>query len=121
MEGRVPVTVFHVDGKLNATDPLLSEAQKAYTGGARHMLIDMKDVPYVSSAGMRAIHEIYNMLRDKSETSKVVSEGLRAGTYTSPHLKVLKPNKLVVEVFKAMGFDMFIEIHNDLDKAIESF
>ncbi len=121
LEGRVPVTVFRISGDFNRGEPLKSKAVEAFEDGARNMLIDLSDVPYASSAGLRALHEIYNLLRDSSETSAAVSQGLREGSYHSPHLKLLKPSKMVVEVLKMTGFDMFLEIFKDEKKALASF
>jgi anti-anti-sigma regulatory factor len=120
-ESRVQVTVFRISGNFNDSEPLASMAKKAHQEGSRYMLIDLTDVPYASSAGLRTLHEIYNMLRDPSETAETVSKGLRDGSYYSPHLKLLKPSKMVVEVLKMTGFDMFLEIHKDLDQAVASF
>jgi hypothetical protein len=50
-----------------------------------------------------------------------VREGLRKGTYHSAHLKLANPSKDVMSVLKMSGFDMFLEIHSDLEKAVASF
>ena len=120
-QGSMPVTRFAVSGSLNSDEPLLTMARGAYAQGARKMLIDLSDVPYMSSAGLRALHGIYVLLRDQSETSEAVNQGLRDGSYHSPHLKVLNPSRNVLEVFKMAGYDMFIETHTDLQKALASF
>jgi hypothetical protein len=121
VEARVPVTIFHIEGNFNNNEPLASMAKSAFQEGARYMLIDMSKVPYISSSGLRALHEIYNMLRDSTETDAEVIQGLRDGSYHSPYLKLLKPSKLTVDVLKTSGFDMFLEIHNNQKKALDSF
>lgn len=118
---QVPVTRFAIVGAFNADEPLTSMAKEAYANGARNMLIDMSDVPYMSSAGLRALHSIYTMLRDKSESKKEVNKGLREGSYHSPHLKILKPSKMVDEVLRLAGYDMFIQTHTTLKDALASF
>lgn len=121
-QGRVPVTVFHLEGDLNHEEPLQSKAQEAYQTGARHLLLDLTDVPYISSAGLRALHQVYMLLRAVAdESDQAVKEGIAAGTYKSPHLKLLKPSKNAAKALSVSGYDMFLEIHKDLAGAVASF
>lgn len=124
-QGRVPVTVLHVRGELNVNsyEQLQAEARKAFDAGARDMILDLTEVPYVSSAGLRGIHAIFAMLRTAAtdETDEAVSKGLRDGTYKSPHLKLLSPSDHVMEVLHTSGFDMYLEVYTDLPQAVASF
>jgi anti-anti-sigma factor len=124
-QGRVPVTVLNVKGDINAAtaDQFLAEAQTAYDDGARNMLIDLSRVSLLSSAGLRALHNIFNMLRSDSpeESNEAVRKGLTDGTFKSPHLKLLKPDKTVTQVLSMAGFDMFLEIYDNRKKAVASF
>jgi anti-anti-sigma factor len=124
-QDRVPVTVLHVQGDVNANtaDQFLEEAQQAYDDGARDMLIDLSKVSLLSSAGLRALHNIFNMLRSDSpeESDEAVRKGLTDGTFKSPHLKLLSPDKNVAQVLSMAGFDMFLEIYDNRKKAVASF
>lgn len=117
-QGKSPVTVFHLKGAVTEEEQLEARAQEAYAGGARNFLIDLSEVPYMSSSGLRALHALYMMVRGEGAGE---SEGIRRGTYTSPHLKLLKPNKDVLEVLKTAGYDMFLEIYKDEKSALSSF
>jgi hypothetical protein len=44
-----------------------------------------------------------------------------AGTYKSSHLKLFRPPPTVLKVLQTSGFDMFLDIHSDLQKAVDSF
>ena len=123
-QGRVPVTVFHVTGDLNTEtyEQFQSQAQQAIQSGARYLLLDLSEVPYVSSYGVRAISQVFTWLRDpQSENDATVSKGVRDGTWKSPHLKLLKPNPRVLKVLTTSGVDMFLEIYDDLQKALAAF
>jgi hypothetical protein len=124
-EGRVPVTVFHVKGNIDVTtyEQLQAQARLAYETGARNLLLDLAEVPYVSSAGIRAINSIFNLLRTDApgESDEAVRKGLSDGTFKSPHLKLLNPKPQVLEVLTIAGVDMFLEIHRDLAAAVASF
>ena len=121
--GRVPVTVFHLTGNLTHEEPLHSELQQAYGAGMRYLLLDLTRVPYMSSGGLRAINQAYMLLRQSEPptSSKAVSQGIAAGTYHSPHLKLLNPSKRAMETISIAGFDMFLEIHKNLAEAVASF
>lgn len=55
--GRVPVPVFHIKGDLSAATykQLEKQAQEAIQSGTRNLLLALAGVPYMSSAGLRAI------------------------------------------------------------------
>ena len=122
---RVPVTIFHLDGDLTAEDPLRSRGREAYEEGTRHLLLDMSEVPYVSSSGLRALQALYNLLGQQVEGDGVAQARIRkeiaAGTYASPYLKLLNPSKNVRSVLRISGYDMLLEIHDDYEEAIASF
>ena len=124
-QGRVPVTVFHITGDIDASsyEQLETQAREVYKAGTRALLLDLTKVPYMSSAGLRTLHAIFTMLRSDSsdESNEAMSKGIRDGTFKSPHLKLLNPSPAVLEVLKTAGFDMYLEIHRKLKDAIVSF
>ncbi len=124
-QGRVPVTVLALNGDLNAAtyEQFQQKAQQAIQAGTRHMLVDLGGVPYMSSAGMRALNQIYNWLNEGSpaQAGKTVSDGVAAGTFRSPYLKLLNPTPRVFEALKLAGFDMFLETFKNRREAIASF
>lgn len=124
--GRVPITVFHLKGDLDATSykQLEAQAREAYQTGARAMLLDLHELRYMSSAGLQALHIIFTMLRSaeaSSESDQTMKQGLRDGTFHSPYFKLFRPTPAVLDVLKTAGFDMYLEIHSDLKKAVASF
>ena len=122
-QGRVPVTVFHIKGPITTNEELEKYAQDAFDNGMKNLLLDLTDVPYMATSGLRALHNIYTLLRTESasESDEAVRVGIASGTFVSPHLKLLKPAPHVLEALKVAGYDMFLEIHRDLKRAIASF
>ncbi len=122
---RVPVTVFHIKGDIdtNTAGQLQEQADQAIQGGTHYLLLDLSEVPYVSSYGIRTISHIFSVLRDQTsgDDDASLSKGLRDGHYKSAHLKITNPTKPVLNVLNATGMDMFLEIHNNLQEAITSF
>ena len=122
-EGRVPVTVFRLKGDLAGEEPLQSQAQEVYDAGTRYLLLDLSKVPYITSAGLRAIHFVFDLMRGDApeESDEVVRRGIATGDYTSGHLKLFKPSKNAKKALSLAGYDMFLEIHKNYGKAIASF
>jgi anti-anti-sigma factor len=125
--GRVPVTVMHVDGNIDASTAEMFEstANEAIKNGARHILVDLSHTKFVSSAGLRALHNMFNHLRSLDSDTNVSEEDMKsrikAGTYKSPHLKLLNLSDEAKTGFELAGFDMFIETHADMKTAVASF
>ena len=124
-QGRVPVTVFHIQGDIDANtfDQLEAQARQSIQDGTRYLALDLSQVIYISSYGIRGISQIYTWLREaaRDENDADVSRGVRDGSYKSPHLKLVNPSPAVVKVMSATGLDMFLEFHSDLQGAVASF
>jgi anti-anti-sigma factor len=125
--GRVPVTVLHVDGNLDSASYTIFEAKanEVVKSGARFILVDLAHAPFVSSAGLRALHNLFNQLRaqhpDMNLSEADMRKGISAGTYKSPHLKLLNLSREARTAFEMAGFDMYIETFSDLKTAVASF
>ena len=111
MQAAVPVTVFHVGGWLDAQseNQLLEAARIAYDGGARYLLIDMKDLDTLTSAGMRALQKVYQIYTPKEEHFKVA------------HLKLCSAPAQIYNVLGITGFLQNIPMYESLDDALEEF
>jgi anti-anti-sigma factor len=124
-QGRVPVTILHVSGQTDSTsaNELEKKAMEVIDAGARHLVLDLSKVPYLSSAGLRVLQEVFNKLREVStgESDKEMYRRINDGSFTSPHLKLLNPTKEVMEVLKMSGFDMLVSIEKDLKTAVAAF
>ena len=112
-QSNVPVTILRLEGDIDAATQkaLQDKATEVVAGGATHILLDMSGVNYMGSAGFRAIHAMTNMLG--SEESSTLSK--------SPYLKLLNPTESVARVIKTLGFDMYLDIYQDRDEALNSF
>ena len=125
--GRVPVTVMQVEGNLDSStyEQFQSTARKLVDEGARYILVDLSHAPFVSSAGLRALHTLFNDLRSRNPEANLsdeqVKKGISAGTYKSPHLKLLNLSPETKSAFETSGFDMYIDTFTDRKAAINSF
>lgn len=124
-KGLHPISVMHVNGNIDSatSGKFQSTAEELITAGARDLLVDLTQVYFVSSAGVRAILAIFNKLRDLSPdvSDEDMRKGINNGTYKFPHLKLLNPSKETMTTFNMTGLDMYIEIYTDLKTAVSSF
>lgn len=122
---RVPVTVVHVEGNLDSAsyEDFRSQVDELIAKGSRYVLIDLTKAPYVSSAGLRAMNNIFVKLRQLTPdvSEQEMRDGINAGTYKSPHLKLLNPSQASVVALESSGFSMFIESFTDLETALAAF
>lgn len=125
--GRVPITVAQVDGNLDSStyEQFQSEVDNLIDSGARYILLDLAQTKFISSAGFRAFNNIFNKLRtlhpDTNLSNEEVKQGISAGTYKSPHLKLLNLSNDAKATFELAGFDLFIEAYTDKQTAVASF
>ena len=124
-QARVPVTVLQVVGKTDSAsaDEFEKKVMDVIDAGARYLVLDLSKIPYMSSAGLRVLQEVFNKLRSLSDgkDDKEMYRQINDGSFKSPHLKLLNPTKEVLEVLKMSGFDMLVPIEKDLQTAIASF
>ena len=115
-EGRVPITVFYVQGQINmgSTAQLEQLARAEYDEGMRNLLIDLSEASSLTSAGLRTLLVLYRLL-------DAPLSGTRAAQLKSSHLKLLNVPPNLQQVIQISGLDNFIDSYGDLPTAIASF
>jgi len=129
VSGRVPVTILAIHGALDASnyEDLIAKAQELYGKGARHLLVDMSDMPFMSSSGLVALHSIVLLLRGEPlpdpemgwQAFHALSHDRDSGW--QPHVKLLNPQPKIKKTLEMTSMDEFFEIHTDIQTAIASF
>lgn len=124
-QGRVPVTILQVSGNTDSASAAAFEEKimSLIDEGARYLVLDLSKVPYMSSAGLRVLQEAFTKLRTLSgnESKEETFRQIADGSYQSPYLKIINPNKEVLDILKMSGFDMLVSIEKDLKTAVASF
>ena len=121
IQGDVPVTILHLSGHLHGnTEPeLLDRARQALEDGAKHLLLDLSGVEVLTSPGLRAIHNIFNMFTPQTDRAVIKQHGDEP--YKSPYFKLACPNPDVYYILNIAGFLQNILIYNNLEEAAASF
>ncbi len=128
-EGKVPVTVVQPHGDIDASNyaELVGKVESLMKGGAQDFVIDLSDVPFMSSAGLAGLHTLAMLLRGEKladpeagwEVFKSMDRSRSSGM--QKHVKLLSPQQGVADTFDKAGFTLFFEIYTDLKKAVASF
>jgi anti-anti-sigma regulatory factor len=128
-QGRVPITVLRLVGDLDAASylDLIAAARAAQAAGAKHVLIDMRQTPFMGSSGLVALHSIALMFRGEQPVD--VEEGWRAlraagsagQAGSQPFVKLLAPTPAVERVLDGSGLKQFFEVYADEAEALQSF
>lgn len=125
IQRRVPVTVMRIKGELDSLSAgyLNAKAREAIDQGATDILLDLSEMPFMSSVGVRSLSAIYDWLHpvQTGRDRKAVSEAVRAGTYHAPHLKLLNPTPRVLKVIELVALDRYLQIFTDEEQALASF
>jgi anti-anti-sigma regulatory factor len=128
-EGRVPVTVMHLAGELDASTytDVIKQVQESYDGGTRDLVIDLGGVPYISSAGLMSLHTValvfagQSLQPNSSGRPTFRSLNPKRDEAAREHVKLLNPQPPVVQVLDTVGLKSFFEIFTDLESAVKSF
>ena len=121
VEGDIPVTILHLSGHLHGDTEhvLVDHAKQSLEDGSRYLLLDLSDVQVLTSAGLRAIHNIFNLYTPQDDHTIIHQHGDEP--YKSPYFKLLCPNPQIYYVLNIAGFLQNLLIFNDSNEAIASF
>jgi len=128
-QARVPVTILAMHGDLDGSNyhEVIAKAKELYDAGARHLLIDMSDTPYMGSSGLVALHSIALMMRGEQPPDPesgwnafhAIARDRDVGV--QPYVKLLNPQPKVDRALQMAGMKPLFEIHSDMQTAVASF
>ncbi len=102
------IIIFSVTGQIDSTTAPALEGtlQETVDQGHTRLVLDLTDVPYMSSAGLRVLSIICKAARDAEEGGDLRLAGL---------------SKAVAHAFRISGFDQIFLIYDSVDQALEDF
>jgi anti-anti-sigma regulatory factor len=128
-QGQVPVTVLRLHGDLDSTSYVeaIQKAQEEYDRGARHLVLDLSKVPYMSSAGLMSLHSMALLysghVLGKGVAGRPSYRALNPELDDSvrEHVKLVGPQPRVVQVLDTVGLKRFFEVFDDVQVAVNAF
>ncbi len=117
-----PVAILHLDGRLDAQshERLLDAARSLHEAGTRYLLLDLKKLEFIASAGLGALQQIF-LLYTPAQEIKGWEGGKHDEPYKSPYFKLAGASPDVYYVLNLAGFLQNILIYPDMEEALDSF
>jgi anti-sigma B factor antagonist len=100
------ITVFVLEGRIDTEGAVEVELtlQAAVSAGQHKVVLDMAEVRYIGSAGLRTLADVLAKNRE--------ADG---------DLRLAALNPKVMRVFQIIGFDRFFSMYDTLESAIADF
>ena len=100
------VTVFLPEGRIDTlgAEDIDQTLQAAVARGSHRIVMDMSKVEYISSAGLRSLAAV--LVKSRAEGGDMKLAGL---------------NERVSRVFRIIGFDVLMSVHDTPEAAIADF
>lgn len=107
MQGRLPVTVFQLQDRVNLGNfaELEATAREAYNNGTRDLVVDLSRTEALTSIGVRALVVIHKMLSEDR----------------GKHLKLAGPAPEIRDMLEISGVTQYIQIYDTVGEAVAAF
>jgi anti-anti-sigma regulatory factor len=123
-QGSEPIAIMQLKGDINASNfiAISDKAQELYMNPARYLVIDLSDVPSISSTGLAAIHKIallYSGVPQQAEAG--ANPDFTHNSNARKFVKLLNPQPDVDKTLETAGLKLFFKVYKDLESALASF
>ncbi len=100
------VTVFVLEGRIDTQGAQVMDGvlQAAVATGKHKLVLDLAEVTYISSAGLRTLADVLTKNREQDGD-----------------LKLAALNRKVLRVLRIIGFDKFFSLYDTLEAAVADF
>ena len=119
-DGRI--TILHLAGHLDgqAEAQVSESAHQAQTAGVKFLIADLSEVEMITSAGLRALHNVFKMFTPHEEVEAWQKEH-KGEVYKSAYFKLAGASPEVHYVLSIAGFLQNIPIYPNVQDALNSF
>jgi anti-sigma B factor antagonist len=100
------INIYRLKGRLdsNTSQGFEQKLFQAISEGAKNMVVDFKDIDYISSAGLRVILKAFKALQ--REDGRII---------------LCSMQEYVREIFEVTGMDSFVPTLDTMDDALKAF
>ena len=130
VDATVPVTVMTLAGELDASNylRLVDDVRPIYAAGARHLLLDLTDLTFISSSGLVSLYSILKVMQGEEppdpeygwsalhQMERATEEGGEQGVV---RIAGMQPD--VAGVLQRTGLDALFPSHPDRESALAAF
>lgn len=122
--GSEPIAIMRLIGEIDASNFILlsDKAQELYMNPARRLIIDLSEVPGISSTGLAAIHKIALVYSGVPHTiQENVNPDFTHSSNARKYVRLVNPQPGVDKALESAGLKLFFKVFKDLDSALASF
>ena len=101
---KIKVLLVHGDMNANTSNQVLEKLKDLIMGGDKRIVINLENLNYISSAGLRVLLSANRLIKKK--------EGV---------IHICGLNNTAKEVFEISGFDMIFKTFDSEEEALEAF
>jgi anti-sigma B factor antagonist len=100
------IRIFRPQGRVDSEGAVDLEItlQEAFEAGSHHMILDLSQVTYINSAGLR-----------------ILAARLTQNQGSGGDLLVASPSQKIRRVFQIIGFDRFFRLFDSVESAVQAF
>lgn len=127
LQAKEPVSLMKIKGGISASNfvQVVRKAQELYNNPARNLIIDLSDVPEITSAGLAGIHKISLIYSGVALEMDLEAEDARLDDTHSnkarKHVRLVSPQPDVEKAIQNSGLQFFFRMFPDVDSALKSF
>jgi anti-anti-sigma factor len=120
-QAKEPIAVMRVQGTIDASNfvQIVDKAREIYQKPASKLILDLSEVPSISSTGLAAIHKVALLYSGISET--MVHPDMTHSSNARKSVKLLNPQPEVEKALQNAGLTLFFKVFRDLESALQSF
>ena len=122
--GSEPIAIMRLIGEIDASNfiQISDKAQELYMNPARRLIIDLSEVPGISSTGLAAIHKIALVYSGVPHTiQENVNPDFTHSSNARKYVRLVNPQPGVDKTLESAGLKLFFKVFKDLDSALASF
>jgi len=126
-QAQEPVAVMRIKGKIDASNfvEIINQSQEIYKKPVHNLILDLSEVPFISSAGLVAIHKISLIYsggqQEVQQEGKETRPDFTHNANARKRVKLLSPQPGVDQILEVAGLKLFFKVFYDLESAIQSF
>lgn len=115
------VAIMGIQGNIDASNfvEVVDKAREIYQNPARYLILDLSEVPSISSTGLVAVHKIALLYSGAPETE--THPNLTHSSMARKYVKLLSPQPAVDKALETAGMKLFFKVFHDLESALNSF
>jgi anti-anti-sigma regulatory factor len=115
---------MQLKGDINASNfvEISDKAQELYMNPARYLVIDLSEVPSISSTGLAAVHKIALLYSGvPQQAQQGVNPDFTHSSNARKFVKLLNPQPDVEKTLETAGLKLFFKVYKDLEGVLASF